>query len=69
MYKNEMEAIKKAGRFRERNFYDDRLEDLASNDYLGLSTNKKQFKKAVKLVNEYETKTSKASMLVNGYHP
>jgi 8-amino-7-oxononanoate synthase len=43
--------------------------DLASNDYLGLSRNKKQFKKAVKLVNEYTTVSSKASMLVNGYHP
>jgi 8-amino-7-oxononanoate synthase len=45
------------------------LEDLASNDYLGLSRNKKQFKKAVKMVNEYTTISSKASMLVNGYHP
>jgi 8-amino-7-oxononanoate synthase len=69
MYENELKALKKAGRFRERKLYDDTLEDLASNDYLGLSTNKKQFKKAVKLVKEYETKSSKASMLVNGYHP
>jgi len=69
MYENELKALKKAGRFRERTLYDDTLEDLASNDYLGLSTNKKQFKKAVKLVNEYETLSSKASVLVNGYHP
>ncbi len=69
MYENELKALKKAGRFRERKLFDDRLDDLASNDYLGLSTNKKQFKKAVKLVNEYQVLSSKASMLVNGYHP
>lgn len=69
MYENELKALKKAGRFRERKLFDDRLDDLASNDYLGLSRNKKQFKKAVKLVNEYDTISSKASMLVNGYHP
>ena len=69
MYENELKALKKVGRFRERKLFDDTLDDLASNDYLGLSSNKKQFKKAVKLVNEYETLSSKASMLVNGYHP
>jgi 8-amino-7-oxononanoate synthase len=69
MYENELKALKKAGRFRERKLFDDRLNDLASNDYLGLSHNKKQFNKAVKLVKEYETLSSKASMLVNGYHP
>ena len=69
MYENELKALKKAGRFRERKVFDVTLNDLASNDYLGLSTNKKQFKKAVKLVEEYTIKSSKASMLVNGYHP
>lgn len=69
MYENELKALQSAGRFRERKLYDDTLDDLASNDYLGLSTNKKQFKKAVKLLKEYETKSSKASMLINGYHP
>jgi 8-amino-7-oxononanoate synthase len=69
MYEKELEALKRAGRFRERTLYDDRLEDLASNDYLGLSHNKKQFNRAVKLVKSYETLSSKASMLVNGYHP
>ncbi len=69
MYENELKALKKAGRFRERKIFDVTLNDLASNDYLGLSTNKKQFKKAVKLVEEYTIKSSKASMLVNGYHP
>ena len=69
MYSNELKALKKAGRFRERKVFDVTLDDLASNDYLGLSRNKKLFKKAVKLVNEYTTVSSKASMLVNGYHP
>ncbi len=69
MYENELEALKKAGRFRERKVYDVTLDDLASNDYLGLSRNKKQFKKAVKLVNEFTVVSPKASMLVNGYHP
>ena len=69
MYENELKALKKAGRFRERKIYDVTLTDLASNDYLGLSTNKKLFKKAVKLVNEFTIQSSKASMLVNGYHP
>ncbi|MFK5975719.1 MAG: pyridoxal phosphate-dependent aminotransferase family protein [Sulfurovum sp.] len=69
MYTKELQAIERANRFRKREIYDDRLDDLASNDYLGLSTNKKQLKKAFKLLNEYDTISSKASMLVNGYHP
>ena len=69
MYTKELEALKKAGRFRERHLYSDLLDDFASNDYLGLSSKKKQFKKACKLVDEYNTVSSKASMLVNGYHP
>ena len=69
MYENELKALKKAGRFRERKLFDEDLDDMASNDYLGLSNNKKQFNKAVKLVKKYDTLTSKASMLVNGYHP
>jgi len=69
MYNSELKALKKAGRFRERKLFDEALDDMASNDYLGLSNNKKQFNKAVKLVKKYHTLTSKASMLVNGYHP
>ena len=69
MYENELKALKKAGRFRERKVFDVTLDDFASNDYLGLSRNKKQFKKAVKLVEEFTVVSPKASMLVNGYHP
>ena len=69
VYSKELEAIKKSGRFRERKIFDVRLSDFASNDYLGLSEHKKNFKKAVKMVQEYTVLSSKASMLVNGYHP
>ncbi|WP_434481308.1 aminotransferase class I/II-fold pyridoxal phosphate-dependent enzyme [Sulfurovum zhangzhouensis] len=69
MYENEIEALKRAGRFRERKLYDDTLKDLASNDYLGLATKKKHLKKAMKLLDDYATISPKASMLVNGYHP
>jgi len=69
MYSNELKAIEKAGRFRERKLYADSLDDFASNDYLGLAKNKKQFKKAVKLMEEYDIKAPKSSVLLNGYHP
>ncbi|MDD3592531.1 MAG: pyridoxal phosphate-dependent aminotransferase family protein [Sulfurovum sp.] len=69
IYENEIKALKRAGRFRERKLYDDSLRDLASNDYLGLSTKKKQLKKAIKLLEDYQTISPKSSMLVNGYHP
>ena len=68
MYENELKALKKAGRFRERKLFNNNLIDFASNDYLGFANNKKQFKKAYELVKEYDTIASKASMLVNGYH-
>ncbi len=69
MYQTQLKALKRSGRFRQRKIFDASLIDLASNDYLGLSTNKKQFKKAIKLVEQYNTFAPKASMLVNGYHP
>ena len=68
-YAKELEALKRAGRFRERKLWGEDLTDLASNDYLGLAENRKQFKKAVKLVEKYRTFAPRASMLVNGYHP
>ncbi len=69
MYEKELEALKKAGRFRERTLYSDMLDDFASNDYLGLAKRKKSFKKAVAMVEEYDTFAPRASQLVNGYHP
>ena len=68
MYQKEIEALKKANRFRERKIWDRELIDFASNDYLGLANKKKQLKKALNLVKEYSYYTPKASMLVNGYH-
>ena len=69
MYENELKALKKAGRFRERKLFDEDLTDLASNDYLGLAGDKGQLKKLCTIMESYETFSPKASMLVNGYHP
>ncbi|WP_198304554.1 aminotransferase class I/II-fold pyridoxal phosphate-dependent enzyme [Arcobacter vandammei] len=67
MYEKELEAIKKANRFRNRVVFDKNLLDLASNDYLGLAQNKKLFEKAYKRVLKNHYFSPKASMLVNGY--
>ena len=40
MYSKELSSIKKSNRFRTRDIFDETLIDLASNDYLGLSTDK-----------------------------
>lgn len=69
MYQTQLKALQRADRFRERRLFDEDLIDLASNDYLGLASNKKQFRKAVELLKQYDTIAPKASMLVNGYHP
>ncbi len=69
MYQKELNALKKAGRFRERKIYDDSLIDFASNDYLGLANNKEQLHQAVELLSKYDAFAPKSSMLVGGYHP
>ncbi len=66
-YENELRALKKVNRFRTRNIYPDNLIDLASNDYLGLASNKKLLKKAYKSVKKVRSNASKASIIVNGY--
>jgi 8-amino-7-oxononanoate synthase len=66
-FENELKALKKANRFRQRYIFDDTLEDLGSNDYLGLASKKKIFKKAVKQILKQKSFSPKASMLVNGY--
>ncbi|MBD3793719.1 MAG: pyridoxal phosphate-dependent aminotransferase family protein [Campylobacterales bacterium] len=68
MYENELNALRKANRFRKRQIFDANIIDFASNDYLGLAHDKKQFEKAVNLVRQFKTHAPKASMLVNGYH-
>jgi len=66
-YQKELDAIKKSNRFRVRKLYNSRIKDLASNDYLGLGSNKKTLRKAYqKLLKETST-APKASIIVNGY--
>jgi 8-amino-7-oxononanoate synthase len=66
-YKKELSAIKKSNRLRERVVFDENIIDFASNDYLGLSSNKKLFEKASQIVRQNKFNSSKSSMLVNGY--
>lgn len=66
-YEKELNAIKKSNRLRVRKIYDKSLIDLASNDYLGLASNKTIFKKAYKQVIKQNSFAPKASILVNGY--
>ena len=68
-YTKELSAIIKSNRLRKRKLFDTNLFDLASNDYLGLSSNKKLFTKAYKLVKKQKYTSPKASILVNGYSP
>jgi 8-amino-7-oxononanoate synthase len=68
-YQKELDIIKKSNRFRQRKLYDEDLIDVASNDYLGLSTNKSLLHKAYKRISKYKFNSSKSSLLVNGYHP
>ena len=67
LYAKELSSIKKSNRFRIRELFDENLIDLASNDYLGLSTNKFIFQKAYETVLKQNYHSPKASMLVNGY--
>ncbi|NCB12938.1 MAG: pyridoxal phosphate-dependent aminotransferase family protein [Erysipelotrichia bacterium] len=67
MYSKELSSIKKSNRFRTRELFDENLFDLASNDYLGLSTKKEIFQKAYETVLKENYHAPKASMLVNGY--
>ena len=66
-YKKELDAIKKANRFREVKIFDEDLIDMASNDYLGLSSNKELFEEACDIVRLNKFNSSKSSLLVNGY--
>ena len=67
-YANEIKALKKAGRYRTREVLNAALKDFASNDYLGLAHNKKLYKETCESLNAAQIHSSKASMLVNGYH-
>ena len=67
-YANELAALKRAGRYRERRIFGDDTVDLASNDYLGLAENHELFAQAAERVGREKVHAPKASMLVNGYH-
>lgn len=69
MYEKELKAIKKSNLYRQRQIFDENLIDLASNDYLGLSSNEQLFQNAYEKVLESKYKSPKASLLVNGYSP
>ena len=67
-YENEIKALKKSGRYRTRELVDYSLKDFASNDYLGLSHNKYLHQKTSQKLDKLEVHSTKASLLVNGYH-
>lgn len=68
-YENELKALKRSGRYRERHVVDETLIDAASNDYLGLAHVRELHQKACETLSSYPHHAPKASMLVNGYHP
>lgn len=68
-YENELKALKRSGRYRERRMAEDGLMDAASNDYLGLAHLKELHLKACETLSRYPYHAPKASMLVGGYHP
>ena len=68
-YENELKALKRSGRYRERHIVDEGLLDGASNDYLGLAHLKELHTKACETLSSYSFHAPKSSMLVNGYHP
>jgi 8-amino-7-oxononanoate synthase len=67
-YENELKALKKAKRYRSREIVDESKLDFASNDYLGLAHNKELHIEASQTLLKSRVNSSKASMLVNGYH-
>jgi 8-amino-7-oxononanoate synthase len=68
IYKKELDILKKINRFRARKLYQADLIDLASNDFLGLTQNKKLLKKACKRLKKQKYNSSKASLMINGYN-
>jgi len=67
-YEKELKALKKANRYRKRQVVNYDLFDFASNDYLGLSSKKELHKLTCKQIDLLDVHSSKASLLVNGYH-
>ncbi len=67
-YTKELLSIKKSKRYRTREVVDYTILDFASNDYLGLSHNKELHSATCKTLSKMPLHSSKASLLVNGYH-
>lgn len=67
-YENELMALKKSKRYRTREVVDNNILDFASNDYLGLAHNKELHEATCKVLSNMPLHSSKASLLVNGYH-
>ncbi|MBN2817139.1 MAG: pyridoxal phosphate-dependent aminotransferase family protein [Campylobacterales bacterium] len=67
-YENELKALKKSGRHRHREVWSDSLKDFSSNDYLGLAHNKALHEQTVQKLSCMPYHSTKASMLVSGYH-
>lgn len=67
-YENELKALKRAGRFRQREIVDYKLLDFSSNDYLGLAHNKELHTATCHELSQLKINSSKASLLVSGYH-
>lgn len=68
LYENELKALKKAGRYRTREVLNHDILDFASNDYLGLAHNKELHESTCQTLSLLPLHSSKASLLVNGYH-
>lgn len=67
-YENELKALKKSGRLRQRELYPENIKDFATNDYLGLAHQKSLHVKTSKQLLDEDIFASKASLLVGGYH-
>ena len=69
MYEKELNALRRANRFRAPVMADPDAIDMASNDYLCLAHKKKLFKRACERVAVYPWHGPKSSLMVGGYHP
>lgn len=67
-YESELQALKKSKRYRTREVYRSDVLDFASNDYLGLAHNKELHEATCRVLSDMPLHSSKASLLVNGYH-
>ncbi len=67
-YEHELKVLKHSGRYRTREVVDSKILDFASNDYLGLSHNKELHNLTCQALSKLPLHSSKASLLVNGYH-